>query len=1319
MIDLLKQAGYVMLPDSGIWQRPGYAGIAYSDGDAVETRIRNIVDQAQDLSVLSSELRAHCTDWPSLYHLTSLRANLLRPFTQCLKGNVLEIGAGCGAITRFLGESGANVLALEGSPRRAGIARSRTRDLPNVTVLTETFDEFAVEQQFDVVTLIGVLEYANLFVPGDTPALSFLRKIRGLLKPGGYLLLAIENQLGLKYFAGAPEDHLGISMFGIEDRYQNNGPQTFGRLELDELLCAADFTTRDFLTPLPDYKMPVSIVTAKGLSDESFDASALAVSTVVRDNQLARDTSFELQLAWPPVIKNGLGLELANSFLVCASPSAPSVIDQDILGFHYSAERLPQFCKQVTFQRVANEGISVECRSLSNLDGHVRATDSLQFCPDANSAYHVGTSMFSEFLDLVNRDRWTIEELAAFMGRYLAMVEELSGVKFLASDRGADLTLPSESFDLIPQNIIRGIDGRMRSFDLEWSASFPIEPTYLLFRALFVSLGGLHRCAPPADGTLQTWKDLIQAIALRCHMPISDELYAHFLTRELTIRQDILGAGPTDVETMAQYMLPIAVSYEQLLTELRSNLAVQEQAAKNAEAKARVEREELVTQLNQMRNSRSWRVTAPMRFLARSARHGVLPADRERLVSAVRNRYHRLPLPPVLKRSLSKIYHGGVSRVIARFRRNMTRQLSFTPPTLPVREKNANLPDYFVWGVIDWHFRYQRPQHLAAAIGAAGRRVFYISPTLVDDDRPGFDVEALNSGGTLFQVKLYVAKAPVIYTGVPTHDVTQQLRRSVGELIDWVDATQVISLVQHPFWQSVAAFLPNSRVVYDCMDLHEGFDNFASELLQSERSLLEKADLVVTTSTWLDEIAARHTQRRTIVRNAGEYHHFNEAPAETYSDPQGRRIIGYYGAIAEWFDVELVRKVADSFPDCVIVLIGADTVNAKEKLKQAPNVQLLGEVPYDRLPFYLHAFDVCLLPFQVVPLTLATNPVKAYEYLSAGKPVVSVDLPEMRQFGDLVYVAQSHTHFIDSVRVALNENTQSDLLPRRQSFAKGQTWEHRAADLLKMSELSGGNPLVSIIVVTYNNLDLTKACLASIDTYSQYSPIEIIVVDNASSDGSPEYLREWESGASNRRLILNEDNRGFAAANNQGLACAQGEYLVLLNNDTHVTPGWIKTLIQHLGRDERIGLIGPVTNNIGNEARIEISYENMDEMLKASARYTRQHIGQFFEFPTAAFFCVMLPRRTYEEVGDLDEQFGLGFFEDDDYCRRIEKIGKKVVCAEDVFIHHHLSASFNKLRSADRQALFERNKAQYEAKWGPWMPHRYREPSVDRDEPSI
>jgi len=445
-----------------------------------------------------------------------------------------------------------------------------------------------------------------------------------------------------------------------------------------------------------------------------------------------------------------------------------------------------------------------------------------------------------------------------------------------------------------------------------------------------------------------------------------------------------------------------------------------------------------------------------------------------------------------------------------------------------------------------------------------------------------------------------------------------------------------------------------------------------------------------------------------MIRNACQYEHFATCPERVFADTHGRKVIGYYGAIAEWFDLELLEKVARRFSDCLVLMVGADTCGARQRLQSLDNVEFTGEVPYASLPYYLEGFDVCLLPFHVIPLTLATNPVKVYEYLSAGKEVVSIALPEIRQFGDLVRTGTDHATFLDAVGTALQTELDTSEIARRRAYAAEQTWAHRVHDLVQGVEALS-EPRVSVVVVTYNNLDLTKACLHSLEAYSDYSNLEVIVVDNASADDTPAFLREWAEGGSNRHIVLNADNRGFAAANNQGLALATGDYLVMLNNDTYVTPGWIATLVGHLRHSEKLGMLGPVTNNIGNEARIEIHYDSMDEMLDVAADYTHHHAGQLTPLRTAAFFCVMLRRAVYEKVGPLDEAFGIGFFEDDDYCRRVEQAGWTIACADDVFVHHNLSASFNKLKQETRQALFEDNKATYEAKWGTWVPHKYRD----------
>jgi GT2 family glycosyltransferase/glycosyltransferase involved in cell wall biosynthesis len=707
-------------------------------------------------------------------------------------------------------------------------------------------------------------------------------------------------------------------------------------------------------------------------------------------------------------------------------------------------------------------------------------------------------------------------------------------------------------------------------------------------------------------------------------------------------------------------------------------------------------------------NSHSWRITRPLRFIMRLVKYGLSLEDKTKLLLRIRQLNQKLPKPV---QQLNRAVFGKLLRSMVNSSAHIVSADSLQVIHLvqaSVVPAISSGKDFIVWGVIDWHFRHQRPQQIAQALATEGDRVFYVSSNLIEAKSAGFSVEPLDKDGRLFQIHLCVVTPTVIYHHAPSATVVQQLLASVGELLLWAKTTKIINVVQHPFWCPIAQQLPYSQLVYDCMDHHEGFENTGKEVVALEHELFRAADLTVTTSGFLDDIVAKHTPRREIIRNAGEFEYFSKVPAKIYSDPQSRKIIGYYGAIAEWFDIELIRQLSQRFSDYLILLVGADTVNAKAQLKNCKNIMFVGEVPYQELTYYLYAFDVCLLPFKVIPLILATNPVKVYEYLGAGKPVVAVDVPEIKQFGDLVRVGINHEHFVTQVAAILSEPVSESAIAARQSFAEQQTWHHRARDLARALDNLQLQPKVSVIVVTYNNLDLTKQCLMSLDKYTDYSNFEIIVVDNASSDDSPAYLREWAQQGDNRVLMLNPDNKGFAAGNNQGLVIAKGDYLVLLNNDTHVTPGWLTSLVKHMQRDESIGLLGPVTGNIGNEAKIAIQYADMDEMLIESSKFTLRHIGQLTPLRTAAFFCVMISRTAYEKVGLLDEAFGIGFFEDDDYCRRIEQAGFTIYCADDVFIHHHLSASFNKLKLETRQKLFEKNKVTYEKKWGPWVPHNYR-----------
>ncbi|SHH00357.1 glycosyltransferase family 2 protein [Tepidibacter thalassicus] len=242
--------------------------------------------------------------------------------------------------------------------------------------------------------------------------------------------------------------------------------------------------------------------------------------------------------------------------------------------------------------------------------------------------------------------------------------------------------------------------------------------------------------------------------------------------------------------------------------------------------------------------------------------------------------------------------------------------------------------------------------------------------------------------------------------------------------------------------------------------------------------------------------------------------------------------------------------------------------------------------------------------------------------------------------------------------------------------------------------------LVSIIIVTFNNLKYTRECINSIFEKTAYPNYEIIIVDNNSSDETPIYLKEIEKKYSNVTVILNEENYGFAKGNNIGIKKAKGDYIILLNNDTVVTRGWISGLIKHLERENNLGLVGPVTNYARNEARINVVYKNIKDMDRFAEMYTFINLNKLYKgINMLVMFCVAMKKELFDEIGYLDENFKFGMFEDDDFSYRVKKAGYEIACAKDVFIHHYGSISFKNLGSKRFFEIFEINKSIFEKKW--------------------
>jgi GT2 family glycosyltransferase/glycosyltransferase involved in cell wall biosynthesis len=622
-----------------------------------------------------------------------------------------------------------------------------------------------------------------------------------------------------------------------------------------------------------------------------------------------------------------------------------------------------------------------------------------------------------------------------------------------------------------------------------------------------------------------------------------------------------------------------------------------------------------------------------------------------------------------------------------------------------VRDFPKGRHDWIFFSIIDWNFRFQRPQHLAKGLAALGNRVFYLSVKFEEDDPARqFVIKSQPTEG-VFEIALCcTAPAPSIYAGI---DDGRQLGEITGALLHMATTLGLerpVGIVEFPSWYPVAVALPGMLLVHDCLDHVAGFNNVAPRVVELENKLIEEADTVIVTSEYLNSIV---TERRpaAIVRNGGEVAYFSTRPASTF-EPAARPVVGYYGAISDWFDIDLVVFCANRHPEWHFVLIGATDGCDIQAAQRLPNVEFLGEKPYAELTHFLYAFDTCIIPFKLVELIQATNPVKIYEFLSAGKPVVVTDMPELRLLPpNLIYIAKTHEDFERMIAKSLQERA-PELAEQRRAWAGRQSWAVRVRRLSTVVERQF--PSVSVVVLCYNNLKFTQACLSSLLEFSDYPNLEILCVDNASTDGTGAYLQDMAQRHDAVRYIRNDSNIGFAAGNNVGMKQASGSIIILLNNDTYVTKGWVCDLIRPLLRHDDIGMTGPLTNMIGNEQKIAISYANMEEMAKVSTNFTQRRRRQTYPVQALAFFCVAIKRSVIKEVGYLDEGYGAGFFEDDDYCHRVRQAGYRLQVCDDVFIHHHLSASFDKLAGGEKAQLMRRNREIFEAKWGPWASHTYR-----------
>ena len=551
----------------GVWvPTEGKQQFGYSDGLWVEEYLERAMRSVSDLSSESAELESYIREWNTEYHLTRKRKDLLSGLDHNRTAKVLEIGCGCGAITRFLGETYDNVVAVEGSYNRAKLARLRTSDLPNVEVYASPYQHIGLEGQFDVVFCIGVLEYAPTYVDAEDPFAHALESMKRMLKPNGSLVIAIENKFGLKYFANSTEDHAGRFFEGIEGYPREaHGFETFGRLELQKIL-GRYWDKSTFYYPFPDYKLPTSL-----LSDECFaaiDAGELIAGTKERDYARDRTPFFDTRLVWPEVTKNGLAPHLSNSFLVVAgtgSEMEPTMGDR--LAVLFNRERKPAFSTRSDVVRSA-DGIVVQ-KAVTGT--RLMGAECVSISPEATRWVNAPTLAYTLFRRAHHR-HFSQADLGAILQPWWdwLQAQEIEGA--------AAGHVPGYLIDALWHNVSLMPDGKLSVFDQElvWFEDLPMKDVFL--RSAIQWVARYAKREMPLLGTTCAI-NAVRLMAASLGLSISHADVRRVLRREAKLQATLGTASARSV--YAQTALTLYVPFFPLLKRGLANLEYYRRRARN------------------------------------------------------------------------------------------------------------------------------------------------------------------------------------------------------------------------------------------------------------------------------------------------------------------------------------------------------------------------------------------------------------------------------------------------------------------------------------------------------------------------------------------------------------------------------------------------------------------------------------------------------------------------------------------------------------------------------------------------------------------
>ncbi len=615
----------------------------------------------------------------------------------------------------------------------------------------------------------------------------------------------------------------------------------------------------------------------------------------------------------------------------------------------------------------------------------------------------------------------------------------------------------------------------------------------------------------------------------------------------------------------------------------------------------------------------------------------------------------------------------------------------------------------------NWDEIWRRNQFLCREFTCRypGRRILFVAPAR--------DISHHVRRGTLHKLAGPLIERVADYPSITVMRPVKLLPASVSicaKFNEWLTRIQIRRTAQQLGIQSpilwlnahaavhMAGRLGERSVIYDITDdwtqLTQSRKAREATVAQDAR-LCRKADAVIVCSQRLFELKQRLARNLHLVPNGVDAEHYAVAAGtagvdSTEAGTWEKPVFGYTGSLhADRLDINLIEALSRTLTRGTIVFVGPLMLAPADlqRFSSLHNVVLTGAVPHERLPALMQKFDVCINPHKVTSFTESLNPLKLWEYLATGKPIVSTPVAGFRDYPDLIYFGKDAASFSSALSEALAEPAATGEMRRKE--AQRHSWSSRMDAITAI--IDGGSapaeaaqrtsperpPSVCVIIISYNTREMTLECLQTLKAGLEGLDATICVVDNASTDGSVAAIRGTFSDV---KVIANSRNRGFGAANNRAMTDSSADYFLLLNSDAFPAADAIPKLIDYLRKNLEVAAVGP--RLVNRDGSLQISCYRFPSPVRAwvenlwiSAALPHHPVfGDYrqwahdterdVDFVVGA--CMAVRRAAYQEIGGFDPRFFM-YTEEADWQRRMHDAGWKVRFIPTATVTHYGGAS--------------------------------------------